>query len=261
MFTIINEIKELMKYNSLLYNLVIRDIKVRYKRSVLGFLWVMLHPLFIMLILNLIFSKVFTVGKGSYSVYILSGIIIWSFFSQGTINALDSFRINSELIRKIYLPRAIFPISVVISSLIHFIFSLIPLFIIVLITKTPISEKIITLPLIILPIMFFAIGISLAVSVFNVYFHDTKYIYEVLLMAWMYATPIFYPASIISGKLEIIIKFNPFYYFLETFRSALYFDNPFFIKYFLFSFIIAVITLIAGWIVYIKNKDKIVYYL
>ncbi|NWF98823.1 MAG: ABC transporter permease [Nitrospirae bacterium] len=256
-----NEIKEIVRYNGLLHNLIIRDIKVRYKRSMLGFFWVMLHPLLIMLILNVMFSKVFNIGKGSYSVYILSGIIIWNFFSQGTTNAMDSFRTNNELIRKVYFPRAVLPISVITSSLIHFVFSLVPLFIIIVLTNTPISSKIIILPITIVPVLLFALGISLIISVLNVYFHDTRYIYEVLIMAWMYATPIFYPASIVSGKLEIIIRLNPFYYFLDSFRTALYLDNPLFITHLIFGFLFAVFAFIFGLLIYAKNKDKIVYYL
>ena len=123
----LSRIREILKYRELLRNLVIRDIKVRYKRSLLGFFWVMLNPLLMMLILNLVFSELFRVSTKDYTAYLLSGIILWNFFSQGTSTSVYSLIRNSNLIKKIYLPRAIFPFSVVISALINFIFSLLPL--------------------------------------------------------------------------------------------------------------------------------------
>ncbi|MFN3481187.1 MAG: ABC transporter permease, partial [Thermodesulfovibrionales bacterium] len=121
------EIKEIIRYRELLRNLVIKDIKVRYKRSVLGFLWVMLNPLLMMLVLNIVFSGLFKVSTPNYTAYLISGIILWNFFSQSTSTSLVSFMGNSNLIKKIYLPKAIFPLSIVLSALIHFTFSLIPL--------------------------------------------------------------------------------------------------------------------------------------
>jgi ABC-type polysaccharide/polyol phosphate export permease len=261
MIKALNEISEIVRYKELLRNLVARDIKVRYKRSVLGFFWVMLHPLLMMLILSMVFSELFNVSTKNFSVYVLSGIILWNFISQSTLSSVESFRGNSELIKKVYLPKAIFPISVILSSLIHFVFSLVPLFIIFFILGTTVSAKIFILPLVIIMVILFSFGISLIVSTLTVFFHDTKYIYDVLLLAGMYATPIFYPESIVPQKYAIILQLNPICYFLATFRMALYLDGQYLLEKLLYGFLFSIVTLVLGWFFYNQYKDRIVYYL
>lgn len=255
------EIREIIRYRELLRNLVIKDIKVRYKRSVLGFLWVMLNPLLMMLVLNIVFSGLFKVSTPNYTAYLISGIILWSFFSQSTSTSLVSFMGNSNLIKKIYLPKAIFPLSIVLSALIHFTFSLIPLFIIFLVTGTRLSPHIYLLPFILILVFLFSYGISLIISTLTVFFHDTKYIYDVLLMAWMYSTPVFYPESIIPDKFRFILQINPLYYFLDLFRSALYTGiQPDSQKLF-YGLCFSVFAVSAGWFLYNKFKDRVVLYL
>ena len=257
----LKEATEITKYRELLRNLVVRDIKVRYKRSILGFLWVMLNPLLMMLILNMVFSGLFKVSTQNYTAYLLSGIILWSFFAQSTSTAINSFIGNSNLIRKIYLPRAIFPLSVVISAMINLVFSFVPLFIIFFITGTSLSPHIYLLPPVLIMIAMFSFGISLILSTLTVFFHDTKYIYEVLLLAWMYMTPIFYPESIIPEKFSVIFQINPMYYFLTIFRAALYMDILSIPEKLFYGFLFSLTALITGWFFYNRYKDRVVYYL
>jgi len=255
------EIAEIIKYKELVRNLVAKDIKIRYKRSVLGFLWVMLHPLLMMTILNIVFSAIFNMQGKNYSVYILSGFIVWNLFSQSTSTSITSFTGNRDLIKKIYLPKSVFPLSVSLSALIHFVFSLVPLFIIMVVSGTPISYRIIILPVILLSVMLFSYGISLIVSTATVFFHDTKYIYDVLLIAGMYMTPIFYPESIISGRYAFIVHLNPLSYFLSTFRAAVYMEGQHLPEKLLYGAFFALITFIAGWLFYSRFKDRIAYHL
>lgn len=255
------EIKEIIRYRELLRNLVIKDIKVRYKRSVLGFLWVMLNPLFMMLVLNIVFSGIFRVSTKDYTAYLISGIILWSFFSQSTSTSLISFMGNSNIIKKIYLPKAIFPLSVILSAMIHFTFSLVPLFAIFLITGTRISPHIYLLPVIFVLVFIFSYGISLIISTLTVFFHDTKYIYDVLLMAWMYSTPIFYPESIVSERFRFILEMNPLYYFLSLFRSSLYTGIQLDQSRLIYALSFSTIAFIAGWLFYNRYKDRLVFYL
>ncbi|RJQ18398.1 MAG: ABC transporter permease [Nitrospiraceae bacterium] len=257
MFKSLKEMSEILRYKELLRNLVSTDIKVRYKRSVLGFMWVMLNPLLIMLVLYIVFSTLFHVSV----VYILSGIILWNFFSQSTSTALNSFIGNSNLIKKVYLPKAIFPLSVILSAMVNFAFSLVPLFIILSITGLNISPYLILVPVVLVMIAIFSFGISLIVSTLTVFFHDTKYIYEVFLLAWMYMTPIFYPESIISGKFSIILHLNPVYYYVSIFRMALSADVHFMPEKLLYGFLSSLLALVAGWIFYNRNRNRIVYYL
>jgi ABC-2 type transport system permease protein len=255
------EIAEIIRYKELLRNLVAKDIKVRYKRSVIGFFWVMLHPLLMMTILSMVFSEIFKMPGKSYSVYILSGLIVWNLFSQSTSASILSFTGNRDLIKKIYLPKSIFPLSVCFSALIHFVFSLIPLFIIIFISGTSVSPRIFMLPVVLLSVLLFCYGISLIISTATVFFHDTRYIYDVLLIAGMYMTPIFYPESIIPAKYTLIVHLNPLFYFLSAFRAAVYMDGQNMLEKLLYGSFFSVVTFIAGWLFYNRFKDRIIYHL
>lgn len=261
MIEALKEAKEIYKYRELLRNLVVRDIKVRYKRSVIGFLWVMLNPLLIMLILNIVFSELFKVSIPNYTAYLLSGIILWSFFSQSTSTAIVSFIGNSNLIKKVYMPKAIFPLSLILSASVHFLFAMIPLFIIFYITDVHISSNIYLLPIFFIMITMFSFGVALILATSTVFFHDVRYIYEVLLLAWMYMTPIFYPESIVPERFMFILQLNPFYYFISIFRAALYMDVSMLSEKVIYSFLFSVVTLVLGWLFYNRYRQKIIYYL
>jgi len=257
----LKEVLELIRYRELLRNLVIRDIKVRYKRSVLGFAWVMLNPLFMMLILSLVFSALFKVTVPNYTAYVLSGIIFWHFFSQGTSIALMGFTGNSDLLKKVYIPKTVFPLSDIISALINFMLSLIPLFVILLITGTRISYHIVFLPAAIILLFIFSFGFSLILSTITVFFKDMIYIYNVLLMAWMYLTPVFYPPTIVPERYRLFLSLNPLYHFIEIFRGCLYTDSPLIYEHFIYGLAFSALALLVGWAFYHRYKDRIVYYL
>lgn len=261
MNTLVREIYEVARHRELLKNLVVRDIKVRYKRSFLGFLWVMLNPLFMMLILSMVFSSMFKVSTKNYTVYLLSGLILWNFFAQSTSTSMMSFIGNGNLIKKTYFPRVIFPLSVVISAMINFAFSLVPLCLIFFITRTTVSSNIYLLPVILLIVGMFSFGISLILSTSIVFFHDILYIYEVLLLAWMYVTPIFYPETIIPAHFSAYFHMNPFYYFMNVFRSVLYEETASLPEQLFYSFLFSAAALAVGWLFYRRYKDRLIYYL
>lgn len=257
----LKEASEIIRYRELLRNLVLRDLKVRYKRSVLGFAWVMLNPLLMMLILYIVFSEIFKVTVQNFTAYVLSGIILWFFFSQSTSVALRGFVGNANLLKKVYMPKAIFPLSINLSALINFLLSLIPLFAILLVAGTPISHNIFLLPAGVLLVFFFSFGVSLILSTVTVFFKDMIYIYEVLLLAWMYMTPVFYPASIIPERFSFIFSINPLYHFMQIFRASLYLEVPALGEHFVYGAFFSFLMSAIGWLVYYLYKDRIVYYL
>lgn len=261
MIETLREGKEIYKYRELLRNLVLRDLKVRYKRSVIGFMWVMLHPLLMMTILYVVFSELFKISIPNFSAYLISGIILWSFFSQSTSAAVVSFIGNSNLIKKVYMPKAILPLSTILSAFAHLLFAMIPLLLIFFITGVHFSVNIYLLPLIFLMITLFSFGISLILATATVFFHDVRYIYEVLLLAWMYMTPIFYPESIVPERYIFILQLNPFYYFISVFRASLYLNVPMLYEKMLFSLLFSILTFIIGYLFYSKYRQKIIYYL
>lgn len=255
------EAREIFRYRELLRNLVLRDIRVRYKRSSLGFLWVMLDPLLMLLIFYVLFSGLFGRSVGQYSAYVMSGLIMWQFFSQCTKIAALAFLHNRNLINKVYLPKAIFPLSVVSSSLVHFIFSLVPLFIILLSSGIKFGLNLALLPYVVGIVFVFSLGMALTVATLAVFFHDIIYIYDVLLLGWMYLSAIFYPVSIIPQKLQVFMSLNPLYHYISLFRASLYDTTLLTAEHVLFGSAFAFLSLLVGWAIYHRNRDKIIFYL
>lgn len=258
---VFGEIKEIFRYHELLRNLVLRDIKVRYKRSVLGFLWMMLNPLLIMLVLTLVFSEIFKFRTENYTVYVLSGIIFWNFFSQSTAITVKSFIGNVSLIKKVAVPRSIFPFSTITSALVNFLFALIPLYLVVFLSGASLSSSPYLILISVSLTFVFAFGLSLMLATLAVFFHDTVHIYDVLLFAWMYATPIFYPHSVVPEKYRFVLEMNPLYHLLNLFRGGLYMDVTSLSVDLAYGAVFSLITLFAGWGFYLKNRHRMVYYL
>lgn len=206
------------KYFFLLRQLISRDFKVKYKRSVLGVLWSFLNPLLMMSVQYIVFSNLFRYDIKNYVVYLLTGIVIFNYFSDTTSQCLMSILGNSPLITKVYLPKYIFPLSKVLSCGINFCVSLIPLFIIALISKVHFSYSLLLIPINALFLLTFVYGVGLILSVLMVYFRDIQFLWGVVVTAWMYATPIFYPASIIPSNLHFIQTFNPIFHIINFLR-------------------------------------------
>ncbi|GAB4537317.1 MAG: ABC transporter permease [Thermodesulfovibrionia bacterium] len=258
---ILSEFKDLYRYRELLKNLVSRDIKKRYKRSAIGFLWVMLDPLLIMLVFYIIFAGFFGREIPNYTSYVISGITMWQLFAQGTKVAAFAFINNRNLISKLYLPISVFPISIVTSSLVHFIFSLVPLFGIILLSGTELSYRIVFLPIVVGLVFLFAVGVSLTISTVSVFFHDVIYIYDVIIMAWMYLSAIFYPISILPEGFKELMLLNPLYHYITLFRACLY-DNTISVTGHLsWGISFAILSFLIGWGIYYKGKDRLIFYL
>jgi ABC-2 type transport system permease protein len=255
------EFSEIFRYRELLRNLIERDIKKRYKRSALGFLWVMLDPLLMMLIFYIVFAGLFGKAVGNYTAYVITGIIMWQLFAQGTKVASTAFIQNRNLISKIHLPTAIFPVAIVGSSVAHFIFSLVPLFIIILFSGTTLSYYIVLLPVAISLIILFSVGISLTISTLTVFFHDVLYIYDVILIGWMYLSAIFYPVAILPQKFQTLMSLNPLYHYISLFRACIYDTTLPILEHLMFSTAFAVISFVVGWSIYHQNRDKIIFYI
>jgi ABC-type polysaccharide/polyol phosphate export permease len=213
-----------------------------------------------MLIFYIVFSGIFGKGVGNYTAYVMSGIIMWQLFAQGTKVSSTAFIQNRNLINKIYLPKAIFPFSIVASSVVHFLFALVPLFLIIILSGASPSYYIALLPVTIGLIVIFSLGISLAISTLTVFFHDVVYIYDVLLIGWMYLSPIFYPVSILPQKFQVLMSLNPVYHYINLFRACIYDPTLAVTEHLIFGTAFAVISFLVGWAIYYQNRDKIIFY-
>lgn len=217
----LTELRELRNYWYLLKQLVRRDILTRYKRSVLGVAWTMLNPLGTMLIMSFVFSNLFK-SVGNYSIYLLSGLLVWTFFAQSTNAAMSGLVWGGSLMKQIYVPRTIFGISAIGTAIVNMVLSLVPLLLVIIFSGEPIYWTIVFVPLVILVLAAFSIGVGLTISTLAVYFPDVMEMYQILLMAWMYLTPIMYPETIIPEEYSQLYRVNPMYWMVKLFRALVY---------------------------------------
>lgn len=256
-----NQLRGLIKYQWLLKELVSRDLKIKYRKSVLGYLWSILNPLLMMTILTLVFSNMFRFDIENYPVYLLTGQLMFTFFSESTNMAMNSILSGAALIRKVYLPKYIFPISRVISSFTTMIFSLLALLIVMIVTDSEFHITIIILPLVLMYVFIFSIGISLILSTIIVFFRDTQYLYGVLLTALNYLTPIFYPVNILPDWLKEIMVFNPMYNFIEMFRNIMIYGKWPELTEHCICILFAVGALMLGIYVFKKKQNNFILYI
>ena len=209
------------RYRFLIKQLVSRDFKTKYKRSVLGVLWSFLNPLLTMAVQYVVFSTLFKSDIPNFPVYLLTGIICFNYFNEAASMSLTSIVGNAALITKVYVPKYIYPLTRVMSSTINFLLSLIPLLLVLIVTQTPIRPSILLLPFGLACLFAFSLGIGMLLASAMVFFRDIQFLWGVLSMIWMYLTPVFYPESIIPAQFMTVYKMNPLYQVIRFFRIAL----------------------------------------
>lgn len=250
----------LVRYQWLLQELIIRDLKIKYRRSVLGYLWSILNPLMLMGVLTVVFSTMFRFDIPNYPVYLLTGQLLFGFFSESTNMAMTSILGGASLIKKVYLPKYIFPVSRVLSSFTTMLFSLVALVIVMAVTRAEYHMTAILLPVVLFYLLVFSIGMSLILSVMVVFFRDIQYLYGVFLTALNYLTPIFYPASMLPPWLKELMVLNPMYNFIEMFRKIMLYGQWPSLTEHLICMVFAFGGLMLGICVFKKNqKDFILY--
>ena len=248
------------KYGFLLGQLVARDFKTRYKRSVLGVLWSMLSPLLTMAVQYVVFVNLFRWDIENYAVYLLIGTVAFNFFSEATQSALTAITGSASLITKVYIPAYVFPVSKVISALINLAFSTLALYVIILIQGVPLNFCHLLIPVLYLLLVCFSLGIGMILASLMVYFRDMQFLYGVVITLWMYLTPLFYPVSIIPEKLFVFYKLNPMYQYVTFFRTLVLEARVPSLEGWLFSVGYAVGFLLIGTLVFRALKKKFILY-
>ncbi len=250
------------RYRPLFEQLVIKDIKLKYRRSFLGYLWSILNPLMIMGIMVLVFSNMFRFSIANYPVYLIIGQTIFNFVSESTNQAMWSITGNAALMKKTYVPKYIFTLSRVTSSFVNMLFALCAMVIVFLCCRARFTWNMLFIPVILFQVYFFTLGLGLFLASGTVFFRDIQYIYSAFLTAWMYATPIFYPVDQLPVRLQWIIKhFNPLYAYVTQFRRIVLegmFPDPRLIFY---GFVMAVIMLSVGSVTFFKTQDQFILYI
>lgn len=254
-------IRALKKYEFLIKQLVNRDFKTKYKRSVLGVFWSFLNPLLTMIVQYVVFSNLFRFDIEHYPVYLLTGILMFNYFQEANNLTLISVTSNAALIKKVYVPKYIYPLTRVLSSFINLLISMIPLILVVLVSgiRPKLSFLLVVYPMACIGIFCLGLGMLLATSM--VFFQDTQFLWSVLSMIWMYLTPIFYPASILPAKVAWILKVNPLYYYITFMRTCIIDGVSPSLKMYAACLVSALVMLAIGASIFKKNQDKFVLYL
>lgn len=254
-------IKELLQYKNLFFELVRKGIKLKYRRSYLGVIWSMIEPLLTMIVLTIVFGTLLGHNEKTFPVYILSGRLMYSLFSQSTTTALKSIRQNEGLIKKVYVPKMLYPMSGVVFNYILFIISLVVLAGVSLVLGVYPTFKVLLVvaPLGVLFVM--SLGIGLILSTLGTFFRDLEYLWNVALMLVMYASAIFYyPDAILNSDSSWILKFNPLFCVISNFRSCV-FGESMDIWMLGYSIVFAIVSVVVGYIIFDKNKNKFILHL
>lgn len=247
------------KYRYLLYELVKKGIVLKYRRSYLGILWTLLEPLLTMMVLTVVFSGWYGKADASFPVYVLTGRLLYSFFSAATKGAMKSVQNNAKMMKKVYVPKYIYPLSAVIFNYIIFLISLIVLLGVSVVLKVKPTIYLIQaiIPLTLIFVM--SMGVGLILATLNVFFRDLEYLWGVALMLIMYSCAIFYePARLIKTGSDWILKINPVYHVIANFREAVLFGQPLSMEYLIPSVIFSFGSLFIGIYIFYKKQDEFI---
>jgi len=256
-----SQIATLTRFRHLLFLMVKRDFVTRYRRSVLGVLWSLLNPLLIMLVMTMMFSTMFQMHIENFPVYLLGGQMIFGFYSEATNSSMGSILGSAGIIKKVYAPKYIFPVSRVVSSLVNMGFSLMAFMLVFIITRAPFHWTMLLIPIPLFYVFVFSLGIGMLLSALVVFFRDVIYLYGVAITLLMFLTPIFYSVEMLPARVYHLLHLNPLFHFVTYFR-ALTLDGAI---PGLWSNIIcigfALAALCLGMYVKISKQDKYILYL
>jgi ABC-2 type transport system permease protein len=253
-------LRDTIRYRELIWALALKELKIRYKRSVLGFMWALLNPAFTMIVLTLVFSTIMRFAIPHYAIFLLSVLLPWTFFSQSLSYAVEAIVTNGDLIKKVAVPKLVFPMAALVSNLINLLLSLIPLALLVPLLRHPFYWTWIYLPVPLLALTIFTLGMTFFFAAANVFYRDVAHILQVVLSAWFYVTPIIYPIDAIPAKHQWILKLNPIIYVINGFRLSVYYGQLPKAPSIIASFVCAFISLIIGYTVFRRYQNNFVFY-
>ncbi len=251
--------REVLRNRELIWELAMKDLRVRYKRSTLGFLWALLNPLLTMAILSVVFSRIIAVPH--YPVFIISALLPWTFFSQALWYSLESVVGNGELLKKVAVAKSVFPVAALLSNVLNFLFSLGPLVVILLVLRFPFHATWVYLPVPLLGLIMFTLGCGFFCAAANVFFRDVAHIVQIAVQGWFYLSPVMYPEEFWPEKYVAIFRLNPMLYFLHGFRLAIYDGQLPRLQSAALSLGIGIVTLIFGYAYFRRSQEKFVFYL
>lgn len=251
-------INNFTKFRPLLNELIARDIKTKYRKSVLGVFWTILNPLFMMIVLSVVFSNLFKFDIEYFPVYLLSGQLIFNFFSDATTTAMGSIVANGPLIKKVYVPKYMFVLSRVFSSTINLLASFTAMIFVMLAMRVELHYTVLLAPIPLVFIVLFSLGVGLILSAITVKFRDIMHLYSVFITALMYLTPVIYPMTILPDWLEKIVLLNPITNILIMFRDVMLNNRLPGITSLIVAVVEVTVVLVVGLYVFYKNQDTFI---
>ena len=251
-------IQNFKKYQPLLNELIARDIKTKYRRSLLGVLWTILNPLLMMVVLSVVFSNLFRFDIEYFPVYLLSGQLIFNFFSESTTNAMSAIIANGPFIKKIYVTKYMFVLSRIFSSTINLLASFTALICVMLVMRVRLHYTVLLSWIPLGLIVFFSLGVGLILAAITVKFRDIMHLYSVFTTALMYLTPVIYPMSILPEWLEKIVLLNPITNILMMFRNLMIYGALPTVLSLILGIAEVIVVLILGVYVFYKNQDDFI---
>ncbi len=250
-----------LKYKPLLFSLVQRDLKIKYRRSVLGIAWSVLNPLLMMVVITAVFTTVFKSNIEHFPIYYLTGYLFFSFVTESTNLAMNSVVNAASLIKKVYIPKYIFPISKCMFGFVNMLFAFSATIIVMLVLKVPFKLSFLAFPIPMLYLFVFAVGLSLFLAAANVFFRDVGHLYGVFTTAWMYLTPVFYPMEILPAGMMEIMRFNPLYHYILYFRAIVLDGHVPDVRTNLICIGFSLIMLLIGVLFFKRKQDKFILYI
>lgn len=257
--TVLGELRELFRYRDLLGLLISKTIKTRYKRSVLGVAWTLLNPLISMIVMTVAFSAMMQSAVPRYPVYLLIGLVVWSFFSQSTAYAMGTFVWGGSLLKRVYMPPTIFAVACVANCLINLFFSLVPLGVMMLALGHPFYSTWWFVPVAVVILSAFSLGVSLYMSALAVFFTDMLDMYQIALQAWFYLTPIIYPAEMLPARFAWILTLNPMHYMIQLVRDPIFFGRLPSESTLVICTLWALFALVGGAWYFVRKSDEFAY--
>ena len=252
----IQEFKDIYNYREMIFSLVRKDLRGRYKGSVLGFCWTFINPLLQLMVYNIVFSVILKNNIERYYLFLFVALVPRIFFSSALMGGATSIVSQQDMVKKIFFPREVLPIAYVTSSFVNMLFSFIVIFIILMLSGVGINIVAIAfLPIIMLVEYVLALGIGMLSAAINVYFRDVEHILSIITMAWMYLTPIMYTVDLVPEQYMPLFNLNPMTPIIIAYRDILYYKNVPHIKTLLHAFVLGILVSILGFIVF-KRLQK-----
>ena len=253
-------IREVRQNRELIWALALKELRVRYKRSALGFIWALLNPLLMMAILTVVFSNITRLPVERYAVFLISALLPWTFFAQAMSYSVDSIVSNGDLLKKVRIAKSVFPLAALISNILNFFFSLGPLVLILILLRFPFHWTWFYLPVPLAALVLFTMGCGFFCAAANVFYRDVSHVVQIVLSGWFYLSPVMYSLDFLPNKYRGLFRLNPMLYILNEFRLAIYYGELPSLQSVCLTLVIGLAFLILGYAYFRRVENSFVYY-